>query len=336
MSADGAYLRADASEAIGLGHLSRAIAMGRALRRAGVSVRVFCLAGGGRAPAKLERNKDLVRAISGDEEFLGEVERRGAKYLFIDLPERPEYGALVAGLKPLLGFYRSISFDAFFPGELRFDLQIGPTFDGTTRHAREISGLKYFVFPEELAERAPRKAPFSGARRVLITLGGSDPFGRTPAIASALAAAHPGLLFTAVVGPGFRAETRASLESLARARGSLELAREPEHLGDLYLACDAAVVSGGQTKFEAALFGLPSLIVANNAEEERLGRRFREMGLTAGVFRADRLDVDAFAAEFARFIGDAAGLERMSGHCRAAVDTLGGKRVLEHIRRVLS
>lgn len=330
-----AYLRADVSGRFGLGHFSRAVALAGAFERGGLRSVVLsrALDAGSEAVVKGRR---AARLIAGEDEFAAVLSAEPGTHLFVDLPEDPFYAPLVPVLKALMPSYRTVSFDAFFDAELRFDLAIGPYFEGLPVPRDGVSGLRYYVFSEELRARAPGKPAWSGLRRVLVTLGGSDPFGATPAVARALAALRPSLGVTAVVGPGFAGDVAEATLALAGELPNLACAVRPPHLGELYLSHDAAVVSGGQSKFEAALFGLPGLIVSNSPQEAELGRLFASAGAAVYFGAAEALDGARLGAAFDRLRSEPGRLEAMSRRGREILDVRGGERLLEHIRQKLS
>lgn len=337
MTRASAILRADASRRIGLGHLSRAIAVARAFGRAGLDATVFVreLDGdAGCADSKTRAHRSIVRRVESEGEFLSALEVSSARYLVVDLLERPDYEPLVRGLKTAFPRFKTVCFDAFFERELPFDLFVRPLFDAGATAPNALTGLPYYVFPEELRSLAPTKVRRARAERALISLGGSDPFRATAGVARTLCPAFPALRFSAVIGPGFAPDERESLRALAAATPNLRLVVEPENLGALYMDCDLAVTSGGLTKFEAALFGVPSVIVANSSQEEALSEEFAVHGASVFVGRADRVDPKALREAFARLC-DPATAESMSRRGREILDGRGGERVIEHIQQTL-
>lgn len=330
-----AYLLADASRSIGLGHVSRAIAVARALGRGGIKAKALVRElDPGCAAAKIHAHADVAALCSSEDERVKILEQRDAKYLFIDLPSTSEYAALAKRLKPLFSAYKTVCFDTYFDSELPFGLFIRPLFGPFPKAENVLSGLQYYMFPEELRELAPSKKPCAKAERALISLGGSDPHGATPAVARALCAAFPDMTFRAVVGPGFAKPVRDELTDLSSDIRNLDLLIEPESLGRLYLDSDLAVTSGGLTKFETALFGIPTAIVANGAQEESLSKEFAATGASVFAGRADALDTALLVKEFGR-LTDAARAAEMSRKGREALDARGGERVIEQIKRRL-
>lgn len=334
-----AYLRADVSSSLGLGHLSRAIAMAKALERRGIKPVVFCRVldrDRGHAFRRLNKDRNLIQEIHSEEDFISILERKEGKYLFIDLIEGTAYADLIPRLAAIFPAYRTICFDAFFDTELKFDLFVRPLFDGTAAAQNALTGLRYYVFPEDLRALVPSKNAPEKIRRVLITLGGSDPCRIVPAIARTLCGAHPRLYFTVVVGPGFVPTERRELSELAARYANLECVVEPAHLGHQYLASDFAITSGGLTKFETALFGIPSFIFANNQQEEDLSREFSALGASVFMGRADELNSQNLAEEFAKLIEQGIRFGKMSRKGQQILDIYGGERVIEHIKQTLS
>lgn len=334
-----AYLRADVSRSLGLGHISRAIAMAKALERKGIQPVVFCRVfdrDKGHPFDRLSEYRDLIREIQSEEEFISILEQKEGKYLFIDLVASAAYTDLVKRLKPLFPHFLTICFDAFFEEDLKFDLFIRPLFDGTTTVRNALTGLKYYVFPEKLrilvcAKEAPKEV-----RRVLVTMGGSDPHCISPVLVQALCGAHPEIHFTVVVGPGFIRSVRSELVELAARYRNIRCAVEPQHLGHLYMATDFAITSGGLTKFETALFGIPSFILANTQQEEELSKEFSTLGASVFIGRADQLDLQQLQAEFARLIIQDIQLAEMSRNGQQILDIYGGERVVDYITKALS
>ncbi|MDP2689900.1 MAG: UDP-2,4-diacetamido-2,4,6-trideoxy-beta-L-altropyranose hydrolase, partial [Deltaproteobacteria bacterium] len=106
----------------------------------------------------------------------------------------------------------------------------------------------------------PEKEIREDVRDILITFGGEDPRGLTPAVVRFLNEARPGLRKKVVIGGGFK-DIKA-VEKLCG--GNTELVYNPSarEMKEAMLSCDAAVSAGGQTLYEAARVGMPTVAVA--------------------------------------------------------------------------
>ena len=136
-------------------------------------------------------------------------------------------------------------------------------------YTRMLLGPAYALLRSEFRRFAPicRKTA-KEARKVLVTMGGSDPNNVTLQVVGTLEQTPLNDLETiVVVGPG-----NPHWEQLAaKVRGSraaIRLLRDPPNLPDLMAWCDMAVTAGGSTVWELARFAVPCLVVtlADNQE----------------------------------------------------------------------
>ena len=329
-----AFLRADASREIGLGHLSRSIAIAKALEAQDIEVTIYSRDLDGLINGHKKFPK--VCWINSEEEFLFALYQNKVHYLFVDLLSDSRYKTLVDGLKKIFTKFKTICFDSFFDDQLNFDLFIGPSFDGTSIHPNGISGFKYFVIPDELRLLGPLKPEFTIVRRVLITFGGSDPFGATPVAIKMLCGAFPDIQFTAVVGPVFSTSVKIKVEEKKLQFKNLSIANSPENLGKLYLETDIAVISGGQTKFEAAFFGVPSIIFSNSPQEMLLSKQFCHWGSAIFIGNTSQIRESALIDKFSELLNTFDLLRSMSTKGRKMIDGTGGERIVSYILQNLN
>jgi UDP-2,4-diacetamido-2,4,6-trideoxy-beta-L-altropyranose hydrolase len=117
--------------------------------------------------------------------------------------------------------------------------------------------------------------------RVLVLTGGSDPLGLGPKLLAALEPLPAGIAFTIVVGP--LAANGGEVEAAARVSAhDVEVVVGPSEVLELMRSADLAVSAAGQTLYELAAAGTPSVAVqiADNQ-----GGNLRALA-AAGVIRA--------------------------------------------------
>ena len=127
-----------------------------------------------------------------------------------------------------------------------------------------LLGAQYALLRPEFWN-IPTRTVRDTVRTLLVTLGGADPHNLMPGFLGLLDGLPADFTVTAIVGPFF--ENRAAVEHTAR--GCLrvvQLVDGPESLRDLMLEADLAVSAGGQTLYELAATGTPTVAVevANN------------------------------------------------------------------------
>lgn len=332
------FLRADASTEIGLGHLSRALALASALPQAKVKVFSVDLANeiySVFSKPFAERGAELVR-VGAEQEFLAHLAADSPDVLVIDLRELSRYQPLVKELGRFT--FPKVCFDGFFLHEIDFDLVVYPYFPTapaeSLRAETVLAGPEYFIFRSEfLAALAQKPAPnFKQCTKVLVSMGGADPAELTAAFFPALADRFPQLHFRVVLGPGFSAKNRES--TLENVRKNIEILDKPAHLASAYQWADCALISAGLTKYETALFGIPSLAIAQNDQEEELTREFARAGSCMLLGRAGKITATEVAQALEKFVGHAAALEKLAEAGRKLADGHGAQRVAEAIARL--
>ncbi|MCX8060643.1 MAG: UDP-2,4-diacetamido-2,4,6-trideoxy-beta-L-altropyranose hydrolase [Aquificaceae bacterium] len=96
--------------------------------------------------------------------------------------------------------------------------------------------------------------------RVLVTFGGDDSRNMTPTVIRLLRKEHPELELFVVVGKGFK--NKEEIYSLRGEKVRLFEGLSDEGMRELMRLADLAVSAGGQTTYELARMGVPSLLVA--------------------------------------------------------------------------
>jgi len=157
--------------------------------------------------------------------------------------------------------------DALAPGLTDYP-NLAPT-------TRLMLGPAYFMLPKPLPAPAPRPE----VRRILITMGGSDPAGLTMRLLDTVVARLDAFHLDVVLGPCFGTTKEAAARAAALPHVALHF--NPNDFLGMLGACDLAISAGGRTLYELAHLGkpvvvLPSIeheILAGNAMEKALGWR---------------------------------------------------------------
>ncbi len=139
--------------------------------------------------------------------------------------------------------------------------------------------------------RVPRRSSIVVREpRILVSMGGSDPYGLTLQALRALDSMSEAFHVTVAIGPAFLHED-ALRTWLAGARRQCECRRE-DSLLDLMLNSDLALVSFGTTVYELAAAGLPALALsitedhAQSAEVFARGGSLMHLGLFSSISMA--------------------------------------------------
>ncbi|WP_245593571.1 UDP-2,4-diacetamido-2,4,6-trideoxy-beta-L-altropyranose hydrolase [Azospirillum halopraeferens] len=337
-------MRADASPAMGTGHVMRCLALAEALQDRGVRV-VFAMAAGSPAmdarvagagftvhrtpspaggPADLAATRGLLDAegaralvLDGyhfDTDFRTGLRTPGRPVLvFDDLADRPAFHADLV-VNPALQADREL-YARIAPGAR---LLLGPAYAALRREIRT-------------AAAAPRPDPVE-RRAVLVTFGGADPPGLTAPCLAALAERLPvSCRLLAVVGGANprAAEVRAVA---ARLGDRAEVHVDTPSMGALMAQAGLAVSAGGGTTGELAALGVPMLLVVIADNQAPAAARAAAAGLAAVVdARSDApgAAVAAITAQARHLWDDPQRRGAMAARAAAAVDAQGAPRIAD-------
>lgn len=299
-------LHADGGARAGLGHLGRCVALAQAFAAQGqapifvdapLECRAWLEERGFKAAALGAKSYDILMADSYrlTPGYLRRLRKQARRLLLLD-----DHGSSAAPCDFVLNgnlYARALTYAA----PAGAGLLLGPKFAPMRRD--------YWSAPKP-RRTGPR------LRRLLITTGGSASNGLTERLVSAAQAALPGLEITAVVGP---------FEPAPAARPGVRYARSPKSLRPLLEACDAVLLAGGQTVYEAAFTEAPMLVLRRGADQDENVSSLVARGAALAVGRAS----GRFEDSFTRALKGLSHARRaaLSARCAGLVDGRGALRV---------
>lgn len=306
--------RAPAGASRGFGHLTRCVALGRAL-----GVRPLMALRGGRQAreAALALGADVIASCS-----LGKVASLRPDVVVIDDPvardaERWARAARRAGAVVVTVHDLGL-------GARGADLAI----DGSVTRLRRslgrgkvLAGTRFAVLDPEVSRQtsSPTRTP-----RVLIALGGGPHARRAQAIAETIAAADP------------RAEIRIAggfvSSAIGRSTARVRWIGSPRGLAGELAKATVAVVGGGVSLYEAAAIGVPSVTVPVVKSQVPTVTAFaRRHAAVAMSYTATPKDA---ASEVVHLLRDAAKRKSLARHSRRMVDGRGATRAAAAVMKL--
>jgi UDP-2,4-diacetamido-2,4,6-trideoxy-beta-L-altropyranose hydrolase len=193
-------------------------------------------------------------------------------------------------------------------------------------HTRLLLGPRFAMLRREFwGWRGWKRDVPPTARKLLVTLGGSDPDKVTGNVLAALNEVNAPGLEVVVIGGSEYAEAARTCRVPMQVRSSV--ANMPE----LMAWADVAVAAGGTTTWERALLGLPGLIIVLADNQEKLAAAASRAGIGWNLGRHERL-TRARLAEAVEWLIHAGG-ERadMARRGQELIDGRGGMRVCERM-----
>ncbi len=195
-------------------------------------------------------------------------------------------------------------------------------------HTRLLLGPEYALLRREFRELAGRRGKTTSqrARRLLVTLGGSDPHDTSNVIIEALRDLRdPGLHVRVVAGPAN--ERYRTLEAAAEgASFEMEILREVRDMPALMEWADLAISAAGSTCWELAFMGVPMALVSIAENQRPIARSLAAAGVAVDLGWYAELEEADLLGAVARLIDAPGTREQMSVKGRAMVDGLGAER----------
>jgi UDP-2,4-diacetamido-2,4,6-trideoxy-beta-L-altropyranose hydrolase len=195
-------------------------------------------------------------------------------------------------------------------------------------HTRLLLGPRYILLRREFAfwrKRAFRIAP--RARRILVTMGGSDPDNVTEQILRILLA-EPDLELTVVVG-GSNPHL-AGLEQLVEQADHrpIRLLKDVSDMPALMVWADLAIAGAGTTSWEMCMMGLPAALCVLAPNQENIAGELARLGAAVNLGYAGNVSASRIEATLRDLLGSQSKRAQMSERGREIVDGRGTKRVL--------
>jgi len=346
MSSGALIIRADASVAMGTGHVMRCLALAQAWQDAGRSS-IFAMAE--TTPAveqrvaaeKFERFQITSSAASRQdaEELAKLAGTYHGEWVVVDGYQFDvEYQRVLkaAGLKVLViddggqcgGYCADFVVDQGF-GASEED------YKNREPYTQLMLGTRFVMLRQEFGSWRTwqRESPTVG-QRLLVTIGGSDPDGLTARVIEALPAiGSPGLAATIVAGGSNPCLTE--LQQLAdNSPLKVDLLRDPASMPRLMAQSDLAVICAGGTLWELLYMGCASLSYARDAVQGDVIARLHAMGAVRDLGPVIKFNVSEFADAVSELVASRRRREEMAKIGRTIVDGEGAKRVLQRLQGV--
>lgn len=136
-----------------------------------------------------------------------------------------------------------------------------------------FEGLRYFLCHKRIADAGEKKRIIKKKGwRILVSMGGSDPFGITPIVVKELALL-PEKSFEArvILGTGMSRGHEKKIRQIAGRKKNIKLLSFSDSIEKQLLWADIAIVGAGITKIEAAIIGTPALVIPHSELREISG-----------------------------------------------------------------
>lgn len=334
-------IRADASQEIGIGHIMRTYALAQTFIETGDEVTFLCF----KLPRSLEMvlAKDSIEVIrsydyligsdediritadisrsfridwviadgySFDGQYQKRIKEQGVNLMIIDdYGHANSYSAdivLNPGVNPDPNLYQNRASKTI--------LLLGPKFTPLRREFLQIPRC-----PKEIAPRG---------KKVLITMGGSDPLQITRKVIDSLKQISGDLEITVVTGPAYHYTHRLK-DADNEIQSQILLLHDVNDMAALMSWADVGISAGGTTLAEMAYMGLPSIIL-KTADNQSASKYYAEIfGTSVYLGDADEIGENRILYSVISLLNNPLQRQLMSENGRRMVDGKGSLRIYD-------
>jgi UDP-2,4-diacetamido-2,4,6-trideoxy-beta-L-altropyranose hydrolase len=345
MSKETLLIRADASVSIGTGHIMRMIALGQAWRAQGGEVHFLCaevtpalkqrLASEGfhllRIHATLGSQQDLSETMHLVSETL-QADRQNTRVVLDGYHFGSDFqlGIKAAGFKLLV--VDDYGHAGFYHADWVLNQNISAREELYAKRSPDtklLLGPKFVMLRKEfLAYKGRQREIAPVAKKILVTLGGSDPDNVTLKVIQVLIDLDPHV--KVVIGgsnPHLR-KIENFIQSQNNSTALIEVIVNATNMLELMAWADIAVAAAGSTSWELAFMGLPNLVfvLADNQVEIAEGLSARQVATSIG--RPSPASLVSFKEKLGQLAVSHAERYRILQVSRELIDGSGAKRVV--------
>ena len=201
---------------------------------------------------------------------------------------------------------------------------------------RLLLGCSYILLRKEFTKHSAlrRKSPVS-AKRILITMGGSDPDKFIEFAIRALSEVYKSKAHEITVILGSQNEDRYSVERALRdCLPTAELILSSDRMSDLIANSDLAIIAAGSTLWEMMHIGCPMVSFARNDAQDQILQKLHDQGMVHYISREVMKDMQRVSEELAFIIDSRSKREQMRTFGKKLVDGMGASRVCEAMSRI--
>ena len=131
-----------------------------------------------------------------------------------------------------------------------------------SKDVKYLLGIRYMTVRKEFCALRRKPVKEGIPERVMVTFGGNDIKRMVPKVLRLLAVRYPDMARTAIVGKGFSREEVDDIEYIRDKMTELVYSPSPRKMKALMGRSDLAVSGAGQTLYELASLGVPTIAVA--------------------------------------------------------------------------
>ncbi|MFC1748540.1 PseG/SpsG family protein [Pseudomonadota bacterium] len=199
----------------------------------------------------------------------------------------------------------------------------------------ELLGSDYFVFRREfLIKKIPTKK-FGPVRRLLVSLGGGDTVGITTKVIDAIKDDVKGMEVVVTLGvDGIQAIENQLAKMLSQTKMCRVVTKSVTMARDLKWS-DLVIMSSGLTRYEAALMGVPGMVISYDELQAQAVEKFIELNTIKHLGLQSDITRSEISSAFVKMCANRKWREKMSENGQRLVDGKGVDRIVDEILKLI-
>jgi spore coat polysaccharide biosynthesis predicted glycosyltransferase SpsG len=230
----------------------------------------------------------------------------------------------------------SVCIDDMSSLQFKCDLLINPNLNDTFNHkigqqTTYLNGGDYIILRRQFDDAAKRKCK-QNASHLFVAFGGTDPMDLTKAVIDIFKRRKfPQFLkITVIVGDS---RIQQEIKTQTRYDRRFQIIHNADNVCDLLQAADIGIIAAGTMLYEAAVTGLPCLVVPINESQKREALLFAEKG--AIYYLGDVKSFgDGKLLEGLNQLESVRTRKKMADKCQAFIDAKGRNRIVDQILKL--
>jgi len=349
MSGLNVVFRVDGNAELGMGHIARCLALSRAMQKIAKDVNLLFITKGYREAvtwiSKEGQSLKIIPSNLSETEELAFIATTLLKLkpdiIVTDLPyaseeylrELKKYGKLMVSIDDiaLVTHCADIVVSGYLSAKLK-------KYKTTNPNTKFLIGVQYLMLREEFekmhqVQRKIRK----NARNVLLTLGGADPENLTMKVVRALSKINQKLDVIVVLGPAYtrHEEFQKLLKELKTSKSKFKVKCNVKNMARLMMRADIAITAGGETIYELAAVGTPSINISHMEHQSINARELERAGAVINLGLGKEVSEEQISSAVLYLLKDKDLRQKMSLAGKRLVDGKGAKRVADIILKTL-
>ncbi|MBI2045816.1 MAG: hypothetical protein HYT28_00090 [Parcubacteria group bacterium] len=197
-----------------------------------------------------------------------------------------------------------------------------------------LEDMKYFICHPRIAEAGNKKKTIrKKASRVAVSISGSDPLGITSKVARALTMFPDDTVSAKIVAGSAMKETdRNLIKRAVKSKKNIDVVGFTDEFYRLLSWADVAILGDGLTKFEAAIIGTPTLMITQFCDgTEPVIKDFLSLGSVRYIGQGTKLSSKEIFLEIENILNDYDARLSMSQAGKKSLDGRGAERIYHEV-----